>query len=99
MPRCKNCDEFIFSSGHKCPPKWQTLIPGYDGDWVDTYAFSSEFAATKRAEQYDDGDYDLLDGGEVEVHVKNANGNIMKYICTGEPIPEYRATKIREEPK
>ena len=96
MPRCKICKEFIFHSPHKCPPLWKTHIPDYDGedDWQDTYAFSSEFAATERAVEYDGGDYALLDGGEIEIHVKNANENIIKYICTGEAVPEYRATKI-----
>ena len=96
MPRCKICKEFKFSDTHKCPPLWKTLIPDYDDDWQDTYAFSSEFAATKRAEEYDSdsGDHDLLDNAEVEIHVKDADGNILRYICTGEAVPEYRATKI-----
>ena len=101
MPLCEIYKEYRFSDTHNCPPKWQTHIPDYDGDddWQDTYASSPEFAATKRATIYDEGDYDLLDGGEVTVHVKNANGDIQKYICTGEIVPEYRATKIQEEPK
>ncbi len=99
MPRCEICKEFKFSLTHKCPPKWQVNIPDYDGDdnWVDVYAFSSEFAAAKRAEEYDDGDYALLDGGEVEVLVKDVDGNILKYTCWGESVPEYRATKISDD--
>jgi hypothetical protein len=101
MARCEICKEFKWDTTHKCPPLWKTHIPDYDGDddWQDTYAYSSEFAAVKRAEEYDVGDYNLLDGGEVEIHVKNANGNILRYTCAGESIPEYRATKIPEEPK
>lgn len=101
MTRCKICKEFKFSDTHKCPPKWQTHISDYDGedDWKNTYAFSSEFAATKRAEEYDSGDYGLLDGEEIEIHVKNANGNIIKYACTGEAVPEYRAAKIAQAEK
>lgn len=96
MPRCEICKEFKFSDSHKCPPKWQTHIPDYDGEdiWVDIYAFLSEFAAKKRAKEYDNGDYSLLNDSEVEIHVKNANGNIIKYVCIGELVPEYRACKI-----
>lgn len=96
MSRCEICKEFKFSNSHKCPPLWKTNIPDYDGggNWQDTYAFSSEVAATKRAEEYDDGDYNLLGGGEVIVHVKDTNDNVLKYACTGESVPEYRATEI-----
>ena len=95
MPRCEICKEFKFSNNHHCPPKWQVHIPDYDGDyWVDVYAFSSELAVIKRAKEYDNGDYGLLNGSEIEIHVKNANGNIIKYICTGRTVPEYQATKI-----
>ena len=97
MGRCEICGEFKYDGiVHKCPPKWQTHIPDYNGvdEWDDIYAFSSEFAATKKAEEYDDGDYGLLANNEIEIHVKDLNGNILKYSCTGEAVPEYRATKI-----
>ena len=97
MPICKICKEYRYDSiPHKCPPKLQTHIPNcdYDDKWQDTYAYSSDSAATKRAEEYDHDELELISGGEVEIHVKNIDGNIEKFACTGEAVPEYRATKI-----
>ncbi len=95
MPFCKKCGDYKFTFPHKCPPAWKTNILDYDGEdnWVDVHATTPELAVIRRAEQYDNGDYDLLDGGNVEILVKNKDGVIEKYMCTGEPIPEYRAKK------
>lgn len=97
MQRCKICDEWKYEHRtHKCLPKFQTQIPDYDNenDWLDTYARDPESAATKRAEDYDVDDHNLLDGDDVDILVKNTDGKIEKFSCTGEVVPEYRATKI-----
>lgn len=100
MPYCKTCNEFIFTDSHKCPPAWETNVDESDDedDWLVTYARTAELAAIKRAEEYDVGDYDLLQGGEITIHVKARDiehkPKILTYTCTGESVPEYRATLI-----
>lgn len=96
MPRCEICGEYKFTPDHKCFPAWGTNIVETDdeNDWQTVYAYSSESAAAKRAEEYDQDDHDLLQGSEVEIHVRDGAGNIAKYICSGEAVPEYHATKI-----
>ena len=107
MEKCKICGAFIYSWNHKnnsgyyrphiCTPMYLTQIYDYDGedDWITIYTegFPSS-AATKRAAIYDSDEYGLLDGEEIEIHVKDSNGKITKFNCTGESVPKYSATKI-----
>ena len=95
MPFCEICHEFKFTETHKCPPKWNTNIVEYDDDsGLDVHARTAELAAIKRAKEHDVGDYDLLQGGDITILVRSANGVVEKFNCTGEAVPEYRAKKI-----
>lgn len=91
--KCGICGQYGYVNHHKCPPAWEVNIPDYHGDeWVKQYADSAAEVAIKMAEKYDsdDCDFELLDGGEVEILVrKPGRTNFKRYLCTGESIPIY----------
>jgi len=93
---CKQCGEFKYSTGHKCPPVWETNIPDYDGedDWIKVYARTPEVAAIKRAEKYDEDDYDLVNGCCITVVVRVDENQTLEFNCAGETAIEYSAKLI-----
>jgi hypothetical protein len=93
MPFCETCGEFFYNH-HKCPPVFKVFHEDYMGDDFKAFrARSAEGAAEQYAENYDCGDYDLLDGAEIEVIVEDAEGKRITFICTGRTDPVYSATE------
>lgn len=87
-------------SGHCCSPLWGYRVDGFDGEdeWTEVRAFDAEEAAEKAAESYDECEYSLMKGGEIVVHVRNPKtGEVTRWRCIGETVPQYSAQEIEGE--
>lgn len=95
MPFCKTCGGFVLDGyPHKCPPAYKVFHEEYMGDESKPVcANSAEEAAERYAEQYDNGDYGLLNGEEIEVIVEDIDGERKTFICGGRTDPVYFATE------
>lgn len=66
----------------------------YDGEVYHVLANDEDDAAEKWSEKYDEDEHQLLNYGEVNITVKNANGEIKKYACYAEPSINYHVNEI-----
>jgi hypothetical protein len=105
--RCPTCNKFDFLDRHKCLPAykvWQFWDDEKDDEkeleeYAETvYAFGHEEAAEEWAEDDDaQGDYTIVGGSETKVKVKKVGEDIIKiFEVSGESIPKYSATEIKE---
>lgn len=107
MKRCEKCGEWVWSHQHNCPPLWLVQCPEYDDEtWDKVYARDAECAAAKFAEEYDADSHNMMDGETIIVQVKphedNTHyntylGETKEFVCSGEPIPTYYASEIKDE--
>lgn len=91
----------MYPDTHRCPPRWEIRHEDWLGDETRIlYGSDAEAAGEKYAEQHDCyGDYEIVGGQEVEVQIRKAEtateeaGPWETYTLSGEPVPEYRATR------
>jgi len=101
---CPECRELIWNFNgredpHKCKPKWFVWCDDQEDedDAGIIHATDSEAAAEKYTEEYDqDGEYSVVSGSPITVHVRPAYraGDVEHFEVHGESVPEYRATKL-----
>ena len=96
---CSVCGNFLYSSGHKCPPKWLVwdAEDESESDARVIYAINPDDAAELWAERddSDSAEYSIVSGHKVTVFVKDPQLNTMKqFSVTGESVPEYHASEI-----
>lgn len=75
LEQCPTCNEFIYTSGHhKCLPVHVVSCEeeGYEG--TEIHAIDAESAAESFGKYYDDCDYPLANGEDIEVLVIDLNG-------------------------
>jgi len=90
--RCERCKRFLWITTDIC-----RCVPfeiDYDGEKYQVFANDEDDAAEKWAEKYDEDEHPLLNYGEVEITVKNADGEIKKFVCSAEPSINYSANEI-----
>lgn len=97
---CETCGGYK-GMVHRCPPRWTCWIPYFDEDGdIDDYhggkhsvhATDAEEAAEKYAERHDmEGDYTIVGGQEVVVHVRDGDGKIIRCKVRGETRAVYSA--------
>jgi hypothetical protein len=95
---CSSCGEYILykAENHQCPPVWEVFIEDYDEDeGRKVMAWDEEEAAEKAVEQWDaeSAEYACVGGDEIKVTVKG-NGELKKFIVTGEGVPRYHAIEV-----
>jgi hypothetical protein len=100
MNCCPVCKIWTSGLSHKCPPKWYArLEEGYE--WQAVYAYDSEEAAEKFAEEADsDSGMEASNGGRHEFNVEITPIDVEGYVYIfhfevftiyPEPVIEYRA--------
>lgn len=67
LDRCPICGE-IRLFNHKCKPRWAVFLD-IDGDPASIFADDEQAAVVEYASEHDNGDYHLLNGGELDVRV------------------------------
>lgn len=94
----RDCDAHYILT-HSCPPMWEARIfeTKWENDWVEVRARDAEQAATKFAEQYDQGgDYDIIQRGGDEIEVrKSGDDKIVMVDVSAESVPHYYG-RVRE---
>ena len=96
---CKTSGAWMmFPNSHRCPPAYDVIDEdgGYGDDawqWAcKIFARDPESAAEKWADQHDcEGDYTIIRGTEAVVSVRDEQGNVTRWIVSGESVPEYTA--------
>lgn len=71
MAKCSICGNYFWGH-HECPPVWGVYLDadGYcDEDANRIFATGPKEAACEFAAQWDNGDYTLMNGGEIDVVV------------------------------
>lgn len=66
--QCQLCGRYGFTDTHKCPPQWAVFLYDEPGPAV-IHADKAEDACAQYAIEHDNGDYHLLNGGELTVAV------------------------------
>lgn len=90
--RCERCRRFLWLITDYCDcVKFEI---DYDGEIYHVFANDEEEAAQKWAKKYDEDEHPLLNYGEVNITVKNSNGEIKKFVCSAEPSIDYYANEI-----
>lgn len=102
---CRRCNGIDWSDGsHRCPPAWLVWAPEL-GMTIDDGsrrigADSAERAAEEWADRHDgDGDYAIVGGNEVVVHVcsEDDRETVARFRVTGESVRQYTARAVKEE--
>ena len=91
---CQKCSGFVLHPPCRCKPfQIKRTDKGYEGEEPETvYAIDPEYAAEKWAEEYDrEGDYLILNGRDMTLHVTEPDGTEHTYEITGESVPTYHA--------
>lgn len=97
---CAECGETVYDweRSHRCNPRFVVWAPIY-GQTADDggQAFrvrDAEAAAEAWAERWDsNGDYEIIGGDEVLVHVRGADGELLRWTVAGETVPQYSAAR------
>ena len=96
MIHCPKCKRYFFTKKCTCRPYYATII-NYDDEAIRVYADSEEEAAEKRAEEYDEGEYDLLGGGTLTIKITYPLTDKEKFFeVSGEALPTYHAVELEE---
>lgn len=101
---CPLCREWDFAT-HRCKPLWRWRVVSEpamvdaDGkehyDWAEVRAWDADQAAERAAEQYDqDGDYSLSRGNEVVIELRSPDGDVARFRCSAEAVPQYRVSEV-----
>jgi hypothetical protein len=102
---CKICGVFCnIGAGHfahKCLPQWEWYCADIHGSIDDSwsskilFANGADYAAEQAAALYDAGEYYLLNGGEVEIYIRDVETReVSKWVCFGETVPRYSAKEV-----
>lgn len=100
---CPTCKRWRDMQYHKCPPRWEVLVPDYHGDdWEDAvtvFAHDAESAAEEYADTMDsESDYEICSGGAAFAKVRAVGSEEeTSFVITGEMVPQYRASETTEE--
>ena len=101
--RCPTCEEWVFSTYHRCNPVWLVAIvedeeQPADDDYSEVRAADAEEAAEKGAEEDDSNsaEYGILKGwNDYVAWVKAAaDAKPKRFKVTGEAVPQYHAEEI-----
>jgi len=101
MSWCKVCGAYMFDSAkHRCPPIWLVKDEEYLGDDLrKVRGWDAEEAAAKYAEEWDQDEPELHDGGLTthEVFVASSpDGPWKKFRLWGEATINYHADEVTE---
>ena len=103
MDRCPICGAWRTlvrgRTFHKCPPLFHIWCPDYGEEEEDCKAVREDNAAQAAelwADDRDsDGDYAIVGGSSVTVHVRAADSSeLQAFHVTGESAPEYHASEV-----
>jgi hypothetical protein len=103
-PDCGTFDRFGATTllNHRCSPEWEWRCDAchLDDEWERVRARDAEGAAELAAERYDQEDYYLLrTNGDVQIHVRDLRtGEVTRWSCSGEAVPQYHARQIVDAP-
>lgn len=94
---CDACDTCHYAGS--CFDPFEVWCPTYGESRTDARiirAYDSEAAARRFGEMHDaQGDYDIVSGGDVTVHVCEQGTDVIeKFLVTGESVPEYHASSL-----
>jgi hypothetical protein len=103
MPFCNECGDFMFSSGHRCPPVFLCIeesdIDAESDDtshWAKVRAIDEGMAAENIAERWDE-DNDLCRSGAEMIVLVVEDGKprseAKKFTVTAEATVEYTASE------
>lgn len=96
VARCTTCREWMHGAFHRCSPAF--LVWRADEDESEArrvHAFDADDAATTWAQEYDsDGEYPIVQGEVVEVHVRDGDGTLTRWSVSGEYDPSYSARDL-----
>lgn len=92
--KCDKCKIQCDLSTHKCH-EYEYRIEYYHGknEWDKAFAANTKELALRIAEIHDNGKYNLLNGEETIVIVRN-RGEVRKYKIEGRLDPTYIATEL-----
>lgn len=100
MPKCPVCGDYFWTKHHVCPPAWGVYLDadGYsDDDARRIFATDPKEAACEFAAYWDNGEYGLLNGGEIDVIVFHMGCPEERFLFTvkGEVTPYYYVSDER----
>jgi hypothetical protein len=102
--QCRVCGKYGWTDTHVCAPEWEWRSDDlHDKDeWSGRLvrAHTAEMAAALAGEVYDEGERELVRGGEATIWVRRiGEADVTKWTITAEAVPEYYANPADEDPE
>ena len=93
--KCHKCKEYHFDY-EPCPSVFIVYHDQYlDEAGKQVRGDSFEDAAERYAQYYNQNDYDLLHGEEIEIEVESLSGERKRFKCGAEPSIYYNINEIK----
>jgi len=95
--KCNVCGEYHWTN-ERCPSEFTVYHDDYlEEEGKRVRADSFEDAAEKYAVYYNQDDYPLLDGEEIEIEVESPEGEKRRFKCGAETTVYYSINELNKE--